>query len=249
MHKQLQQGWNGMFIQAPQCSFIWGSAVWFLSMRFPSVLHLLAQADIWHSKAILLFILLNNWNSSFHPPSPKPHKKSFFIQNLEANLIVKVVKVPTLWFKCMYAWRKEGLSVHVRACIILSEMHYLRFGSLPQWHVSCDGWVHFQWAIRWPSGECADVPASAAHLNASLLFVFPAVLPPSPPFPSLSFEPSFKLHVFRICHPCCLSLSLSAVVSLAPTVLCCIDMRIPALPREKCNLIMIKQLAGDAVCV
>lgn len=76
-----------------------------------------------------------------------------------------------------------------------------------------------------------------------MLFVFPTVQPPSPPLP---LEPSFKLHVFSVCHSLCLSLP--TTVSLAPTALYYIDMRIPALPKEKFNLIIIKQLAGDAVC-
>lgn len=46
--------------------------------------------------------------------------------------------------------------------------------------------------------HCAylDMPASAAHLNAPLLFVFPAALPPSPPFslPSRPFASSHHLN-------------------------------------------------------
>lgn len=185
-------------------------------MRFPSVLHLLTRADIWHSKAILLFLLLNNWNSSFFPL--KPHEKSFFSPILEANLIVKVVKVPTLWFECMYAWRKEGLRVRARSRIILSQMHYWRYGDLAKWHGG-SGRMSGPSVGQAASGEWQALPAPAVHLNASTLFVFPAVLPSSPPFPfpPLPFQPSFKLHVFRICHPCCLSLC--AVVSLAPTAL------------------------------
>lgn len=38
-------------------------------------------------------------------------------------------------------------------------------------------------------------------------------------------------------------------VSLAPTVAYRKDTRIPALPGEEYNLIIIKQLAGEAVCV
>lgn len=96
------------------------------------------------------------------------------------------------------------------------------------------GWADLQWDedhevnVQTDAVLALDVLASAAHLKASLLFVFPAVLTPSPTL-SLPFQPSFKLHVFGICHPCCLSPS--AVVSPAPTVLYCIDMRIPVLPR------------------
>lgn len=93
--------------------------------------------------------------------------------------------------------------------------------------------------------HCAylDMPVSAENLNASWLFVFPAVLPPS-----FRFETSFKLHVFGFCHSLCLSLS--TIVPLAPTMMLYhIDMRIPALPGEKCNLIIIKQLEGEAVCL
>lgn len=80
------------------------------------------------------------------------------------------------------------------------------------------------------------------HIRMYLCCLFSLRLSPD------SLMPSFKLHVFIICHSLCCSL-LCRCVSLAPTVAHHIDMRIPAFPGEECNLIIIKQLAGEAVCV
>lgn len=212
-------------------------------MRFPSVLHLLTQADIWHSKAILLFLLLNNWNSSLFPL--KPHEKSFFSSILEANLIVKVVKVPTRWFEYMYAWRTEGLWVHARSWIILSQMHYWRYGDLAKWHRG-SGRMSGLSVGQAASGERYQRLPYIWTLLRCLFSLQSCPLPHPSPF--LLFPSSHHLNYmcleFVIPAVC-----LSALLCLWLPPLCCIDMRIPALPGGKCNLIIIKQLAGDAVCV
>lgn len=70
----------------------------YLLLLFFCILHLIAWIGIWHSEASFLFTLLNNWNSSLFS---KPHEESWVISYpvLEANQIVKLVKVLTLRLK------------------------------------------------------------------------------------------------------------------------------------------------------
>lgn len=157
--------------------------------HFPSVLHLLAQADIWHSKAILLFILLNNWNSSFFF-SLKLHEKSFF-----PSLSWRQIWLSKLW-KCQHC----GLSVCTPGgrrgsrfmhrpvsfslkCISSAMKAYGRG------HVT-DGWTFSGTSA---SGEW-QTDAVYLHLNASLLFVSPAFLPLPRPIPPLLFPSSHHLN-------------------------------------------------------
>lgn len=104
---------------------------------------------IWHSKATFLFTLLNNWNSSsfffFFFPS-KPHEESFLTQILEANLIVKVVKVQTLRLKC---WR-------VGVCECICRGGGSRF-------------IHCPMPLSLPADECKCSLPSSAYVRLTSL--------------------------------------------------------------------------------
>lgn len=187
-------------------------------IRFPSFLHPPAWADIWHSKAILLFVLLNNWNSSFFFLLSNHTRSPFSSRSSRQIWLSKLWKCQHCGLSVCMPGGRRGLLVHARSYIILSNSKCIRYAMQPYHRGTSrvaltlnkidDGWANLHWeADNWRNGRqalCIFRYGSVCRTSdASLLFVFPAVQPPSPPLPfPLSHHLNYMCLAFAIPSVC-----------------------------------------------